>query len=385
MKKLTFTVAMVILAMLSFTSCEDSIVSSDETIDLLPKATISGTVLAELNLQSDGLETVPEGTQLLVEVNYSDINPAASAGKWMDTIQVSADGKYSVQVPTDANGVSVSISPFTFEAEQTQKYTEVNYTTIKKVYSASLYSLTISAGNDTIQNISYTAANEPTFAYKVTLTGKCQANLSAETPGLENAPNGTVLNFYNNEWKDSVTVNNGTYTIMVPNTTIYCNAKFTQLKSVWNTNLISYQNISYKYTINSLSITPSSSVNTLALSFGEGEDQTVDSSPNTTTLSGTATAESDATLSGTENMPDGTKIYFEDDSKTWGATATVSSGKYSVSIPRSTTGIYTINYSINYNANKRTSSTSVSVYNFTGSGSLSTTSISTKTLNIIAN
>ena len=116
MRKLFFTVVVAMFSLLHFTSCEEMIVSSDQTIDLAPKATLSGDVLAELNLQSSGMEAVPAGTELLVEVNYADINPA-STGKWMDTIQVSADGKYSVQVPADADGVSVAVTPFSFESD----------------------------------------------------------------------------------------------------------------------------------------------------------------------------------------------------------------------------------------------------------------------------
>lgn len=381
MKKLFFATAVALLAMLGFTSCEEMIVSTDQTIDLAPKATISGNVLAELNLQSSGMEAVPAGTQLLVEVAYADINPA-STGKWMDTIQVSADGKYSVQVPADADGVSVTVTPFNFEADQRQNYSETNYSTIKKAFKAIAFVQAIRSGQSVIKDITYTASDLPTFAYKVTISGKCTANLSAETPGLENAPNGTVIVFYTNDWVDSTTVTNGKYSINAPSKAVTCKSQFIRLKKVWNSTLQSYQDISYKYSYLA-TYTPTSSTNTYDIDFGEGADQTIDPAPNTTTLSGAATADSDLTVTGREPMPNGTKIYFEDAGKTWGAVATVADGKYSVQIPRSSLGINTITYQVNYNANRKTT-TSTTIYNFSGSGNINTTSAATKTQEIIA-
>lgn len=383
MKKVIFLAAMSLLALLALTSCEENVVSTPVSVDLVPKAKISGRASAELNLQTAGFEAAPAGTELFVEVNYNGINADVTSGKWMDTIVVDANGMYEIDVPADANGVTVTISPTSFEADQVQNYTAY-FKVIKKVYSLNSFTVNISSGNQKTVNFTYGVGDEVTFVDKVSITGKCLANLSAETPGLENAPNGTVLNFFTNDWKDSVAVNNGTYTIVVPNKTVNCKAQFTRLKKVWNSTLLNYQEISYKYTVNT-AFTPNASINTFDISFGEGDDQTVDPSPNTTTLSGTATADSDLTVSGNENMPDGTKIYFEDATKTWGAIATVAAGRYSVLIPRNTTGVSTINYQVNYNANKRTSPTAVSVYNFVGSGSTSTTSASTKTLNITAN
>ena len=273
MRKLFFTVVVAMFSLLHFTSCEEMIVSSDQTIDLAPKATLSGDVLAELNLQSSGMEAVPAGTELLVEVNYADINPA-STGKWMDTIQVSADGKYSVQVPADADGVSVAVTPFSFESDQRQNYSEANYSTIKKAFKAIAFVQPIRSGQSVVRDITYTASDLPTFAYKVAISGKCTANLSAETPGFENAPNGTVIVFYTNDWVDSTTVTNGKYAINAPNKTVTCKSQFVRLKRVWNSTLQNYQDISYKYSYLA-TYTPTSSTNTYDVDFGEGKDQTI--------------------------------------------------------------------------------------------------------------
>jgi len=383
MKKLFFAAAMALIAMLSFTSCEEMIVSSNQTIDLVPKATITGVVTAELNLQSVGAEFVPEGTQLLVEVPYSDIN-TGSIGKWMDTVIVAADGKYSVAVPTDADGVTVTITPFAFEAEQTQNYEETNYPKIKMLFKATAVVINdFKSGNSIPKNIVYVASNLPTFNYKVMLSGKCTANLNAETLGMENAPNGTVIVFYTNDWVDSTTITNGNYSINIPYKTVMYKSQFIKNKRVWNSTTLSYQEISYKYTKSS-TFTPTSPTNTFDINFGEGEDQTIDPSPNTTTLSGLATADSDLTVSGRESMPEGTKIYFEANDKSWGAIATVTGGKYSVLIPRNTLNIFSITYQVNYNANRKTTPTSTAIYNFIGTGNISTTSAATKTQEIIA-
>ncbi len=73
MKKVIFLAAMSLLALLALTSCEENVVSTPVSVDLVPKAKISGRASAELNLQTAGLEAAPAGTELFVEVNYNGI------------------------------------------------------------------------------------------------------------------------------------------------------------------------------------------------------------------------------------------------------------------------------------------------------------------------
>ena len=336
MKKLFFTAAVVVFTMLSFTSCEEMIVSTDETIDLAPKATLTGNVLAELNLQSSGMEAVPAGTELLVEVNYSDINPA-SAGKWMDTIQVSADGKYSVQVPADANGVNVSILPFAFVADQTQVYGSMA-NKVTKTYSVTAASVkAISGGQSIMLDITYdkiTAA--PSFVDKVKITGAFTANLNQELGGNENVPNGTVINFYNNSWKDSAVVTSGKYSISVPKgVSLTVKSKFNYSKKVWNQTTSTYSNVNYEFKYDALRTfnTMDEVVDIVAANSGEGTDLTV--YPIVSAVTGTAKADLDENFNGLENMPNGTVIKFwTTTAPVWGVNVTVTGGQYTVNAPK---------------------------------------------------
>lgn len=353
MRKTILSVVAAVFVVLSFTACEEMIVSNDETIDLVPKATLAGTVTAELNLQSNGLEFVPAGTQLLVEVNYSDIN-VASAGKWVDTIQVNADGKYSVQVPTDANGVTVTITPFVFEADQTQPYgsllSKVKMTYAKNTAVAKLISL----GQSVVLDIQYdklTAA--PSYVDKVKISGKFQANLNQETAGLENVPNGTVINFFNTSWKDSAVVTNGTYTMLIPKgISVNLKSKFTYSKKVWNLTTSSYTNVNYEYKYDATRTfsTMDEVVDIVALNSGEGTDLTI--YPTISQVSGTAQADLDESINGLESMPNGTVVKFwTTTTPIWGVTATVSAGRYSISAPKN----QTVYWSTKFNAVKKVS------------------------------
>ncbi|MDP4240440.1 MAG: hypothetical protein Q8904_13315 [Bacteroidota bacterium] len=385
MKKTRLFSALAILALVGLTSCDKDILSSPVYVDNLPKASISGYVTAEMNLQTDGSEFVPVGTKLFVEVNYSDLNNAAT-GKWKDTVTVAENGKYQVAVPANGEGVTVTITPFAFEADQTQAYGAL-YKSIKKAFSTNPTSFTIRSGQAVSKDLTYTANDLPNFTDKVSISGKVQANLNAEIVGLENVPNGTVINFYNSGWKDSVIVQNGTYSIVVPKgEIIYWKSDFKYAKHVWNTNIASpsdskYQDINYEYTISGSS---SFFVNTTTndLSAGEGMDLTVDPNANIVQVSGNATAELNVTTPGYENIPDGTKITFYALDNSWGEATTVTGGKYSISVPKNKTIVYyaTFVYNKVLTVNPTTNSTTT----YTLNGTISATSSSSFTYNMTA-
>lgn len=388
MKKNRFLSGLAVLALVGLTSCEKDVVSSPMYVDNLPKASISGYVTSEMNFQSDGSEFVPVGTKLLVEVNYSDLNSAAT-GKWKDTVTVGADGKYQAAVPANGSGVTVTITAFAFEANQVQPYGAF-YPTIKKSYSAAaIVLLTVRSGQALSKDITYTASNLPYFTDKVSVSGKAQANLDASIVGLENVPNGTLINFFNSGWKDSVTVQNGTYSIVVPNgEAISWKSKFTKTKHVWVTNNTSpsqsgYQDVNYQYTINGTSTFVSNTL-TNDLSAGEGVDLTVDPNANVVLLSGSATAELDLTNPGNESIPDGITITFYALDSSWGGTAIVSNGKYNISIPRNKAVGYYATFVYNKRLTATTFASTTYTLNSTSSGSIPSTSASTLIFPMIA-
>lgn len=363
MKKLFFATAVAIFAMLSFTSCEEMIVSTDETIDLAPKATITGVVTAELNLQSARAEFVPAGTLLLVEVAYSDINPG-SVGKWMDTIAVVADGKYSVAVPTDANGVNVTITPFAFVADQIQPFGSLAAKVSKTYSAAATIIINFKSGESRPQDITYNILTDaPSYIDKVRITGKFTANLNQETGGYENVPNGTVINFSKSTWKDSAIVTNGSYTMLVPKSLsvidkVTIKSKFIYSKKVWNSTTNTYVNVNHEYkydndrifnTMDEVFDIVSNNSNAPA---GEGSDLTV--YPIVSAVTGTAKADLDENFNGLENMPNGTIIKFwTTTAPIWGVNVTVSGGQFTVNAPKN----QTVYWSTKFNASKKVAMT----------------------------
>lgn len=382
MKKTSLFSVVAIFALVSLSSCEKEMVSSPIYVNKLPQANISGYVTAEMNLQTAGAEYVPAGTQLFVEVGYGGLNPSAT-GSWKDTVSVSATGEYKLAVPASSSGVTVSITPISFEADQVQAYGAF-FPKVKKNYAAAKTTFTITAGsNVTGKNIVYNPADLPTFTDKVSVSGKVQANLDAAIAGLENVPNGTVVNFTcsSTPWKDSVVVQNGNYTIIVPKgPSITWTVKFKYNKNTWITSSLSFDNSkSYEYSMTS-SASFSSVTTDYNLSAGEGT--VVDLTPTIVTVSGTAKADLDLMQAGTENMPDGTKITFYAADNSWAGTANVTNGSFAINMPRNTL----IYYSCSFTATKRTSST-VTVPNtlYTiGTGlSFYSSSSSTQTLPVI--
>jgi len=383
MKKTKLFSIMAILALISLSSCNnEEVVSSPIYVDNLPKADISGYVTAEMNLQSDGAEFVPEGTQLFVEVNYSDLNSSAT-GKWKDTVSVTSSGQYEVGIPANGSGVTVTITPLTFEANQEQAYGSF-HNQINKIYSTSPIILTsVRAGQTLKSNITYSPSDLPNFTDKVSISGNAQANLDASIVGLENIPNGTVINFYNSTWKDSVAVQNGTYSIIVPkNSLIYWKSIFKYSKNVWSSTTLSFDNShTYEYTITGSNTFTTNTTN-VDLTAGEGTDTWVDPLANVVQVSGSALADLDLTVSGLENIPDGVKITFYATDNSWGGTAIVSGGKYSINIPRNTLVYYsgTFNY---YKITTTTTTTTTTVLTtYTISGSIPSTSNSTLSNNV---
>ena len=384
MSKLNFLSIIAMVSLLGFGSCKnDDLVSSPVSVDKMPKAIITGYVTAETNLQSVGAEVAPAGTKLLVELNYADINGAAT-GKWQDSVTIDANGKYTLHVPADANGVNVTITPVPFEANQTQAFGAF-YPQVKKSYTGVAAVIAIRSGQTLTSDFVFAPANLPTFTDRVNVSGKAQADLSDETVGLENLPNGTIIRFYNATWKDSVAVQNGLYSINVPKgVAVNWEAKFTYSKKVWvndvDPTLSAYQNINYEYTFTGVK-TFNAKAEDEDVTAGVGTDLTVDPNVNVVLLSGTATAELDASTAGLEKMPNGTKIYFY--TNTWGATATVADGKYSVSIPKNTL----VSYDINFTANNKVLTGLVYAnvsYNYAKSATIPATGAKTLTSNLSA-
>ncbi|MDD2635278.1 MAG: hypothetical protein PHW82_07240 [Bacteroidales bacterium] len=117
--------------LLTFTGCKE-----EETVtEPLPMVTVSGTVKADMNLATAGLEAVPNGTKIVFRINSQDLVQTPIAGYTYEVLQYEAivtDGKYTIQLPTTVHtAVPVVITPVDFQANQTQadnSFKEVTYT-----------------------------------------------------------------------------------------------------------------------------------------------------------------------------------------------------------------------------------------------------------------
>ena len=383
MKRTNYFSALAILALICFNGCKDEpvVVSSEVTVATNDSATISGYVTAELNLQSAGYEAVPAGTSVLVSLPYSQLNTTAT-GSWLKTVSVGANGKYSVKVPTNSKGVTVTITPSAFDYEQTQAYASgATVPKLQLTYSVASSTISVISGQSLNNDIRYTTTtNIAVGVPKINIAGKAQADLDASIIGLENLPDGTKIIFTATGWADSTIVSSGRYSISVPKGSVisWSINKIISTK-VWSPNSLDPSQSTYITYDKTYSITNSNifNANNLALDITpSGSAVSVDPSTSTT-VSGYARAELDLSSTGLEYLPSGSKIYFY--TSTWGATATVSSGgSFNVVVPFGTT----VNYYTKITANQTSQSSLQYAHTFELTGSFSSTTLSYLSLTV---
>ncbi len=385
MKKMNYLSIFGLLAVISFSSCKDEpiVVSSAVTVATKDSATISGYVTAELNLQSAGFEAVPAGTSLLVSLPYSDLNSSAT-GNWQKTITVGADGKYSVKVPTNTKGVTVKITALDFDFDQIQAYVPgAIIPNLKLTYSIASNTNNVVSGQSINNDIVY--ANTAGVAIgtpKVNISGKAQADLDASIIGLENLPDGIKIIFTAAGWADSTSVTGGRYSISVPKGSIvsWSINKIISTK-VWKANSLNPSQSVYELQDKKYSINGSNGFAANNLGFNittSGNGSTISEPFLTNTVSGTAKAELDGTLAGLENLADGTLIYFY--TSTWGATATVSNGSYTINVPIDSA----INYYIQFVSNQKNGSGVITSHTFQANSFFNVGTVKTAIQNITA-
>jgi len=364
MKKVNYLSVIGLLAVICFSSCKDEpvVVSSAVTVATKDSATISGYLTAELNLQSAGLEAVPTGTSVLVSLPYSQLNSSAT-GSWLKTVTVGTDGKFSVKVPTNSKGVTVTIKPSDFEFNQIQAYVSgAIVPNLKLTYSIGSSSIVAVSGQSLNNDIVYTGISGIAIGVaRINISGKAQADLDASIIGLENLPDGTKIIFTSTGWADSTSITAGKYTMAVPKGVAvkWSINKIINIK-VWSSNssnpsLSSYINIDQLFTISGSNLF---SANSLSADITPSGSTVMIPTPLTTNVSGYATVELDLSVNGLENIPTGTKIYFY--SSTWGDNATVTNGNYNIKVPAGTT----INYYIQFSANQKSQSGVLNTHTF---------------------
>lgn len=267
--------SMMLLATMLY-SCDKEIETSPVTVDLTQTATLEMYVYADLDQTNWGKEPVAAGVKVILTIPYSDLGLGGSQN-WIDTVETDAAGKIITSVPADANGVTVTIAPVDFVANQTQPLT-ASFTTIQKVFkkTGTAQTVKLNTADLKVQLVEYNATETfSDFDDFVTISGKAFANLDNEQTGNENAPLVKVI-FSCPGWSKEITLTKPAvytiYSIEVPNNqTISYKFDFTYDKKVvdpndatkWVTQLFRYNktNTLNKYTENTEGIN---------LDFGDG-------------------------------------------------------------------------------------------------------------------
>jgi hypothetical protein len=224
--KLLYAFMFVLVAVL--TSCDKDVETSSLTVDNFPKATITGYVYASLDLTNYGDETAPEGTEVIITIPYSDFEGLGnSSGNYMVTTKLDANGSFTIEVPADADGVSVTAKTVNFVYDQVQAYSS-QQTTVSKKYPSATLSFSVKSNDVQVQRVTVgdpEAIVDPENVY--TLKGYVYAAINDTTSATELVTNQSII-FYTTGWNKTITTGaDGSYTISnVPEATISIDYKF---------------------------------------------------------------------------------------------------------------------------------------------------------------
>lgn len=139
-----------------------------ETSRNVPKATISGTLWADLDVGSDalGYESVPSGIKVIARVWAPDLATGINNDRIPQTYllfegQTNGSGEYSIDVDASTQGMNVTLFPDDFLYDQKQGLHPIDSTVlppIRRVYSAGTHVVSVIAGGNTIRDIAYSAS-----------------------------------------------------------------------------------------------------------------------------------------------------------------------------------------------------------------------------------
>ncbi|MGC8802782.1 MAG: hypothetical protein ACP5PS_03285 [Bacteroidales bacterium] len=231
------------------TSCDKEVESSALVVNLSRTVTVKGYVYAELNNRSAGLEFAPAGTLIYCSVPYGDLNPAAGAGKWTDTVRVDENGQFSIAVPVDDNGVTLTIEAEAFEYNQIQPF-GANSNTIRKFYTAAPVVRNISTTQVPVIEVFYAATTPASYVEKVKINVTVEAELNNSIAGNEPVAKQKIT-LHNADWAQEYTTDeNGKFTAVVPaNQNIFYTISFVYAKTVPDGG--GYKEENYKYEVKS--------------------------------------------------------------------------------------------------------------------------------------
>ena len=339
MRKIAFKVfgMLVLLSAGFFTSCTDDIVTSELKIDDSQKATVKVWVFAELDRNNTALDYVPNGTKVLVSVENSDLNSAASSGSWSEVATVNS-GYIEISVPSKSDGVTVTLQAEDFMYDQVQQQgTGVEKVpTLYKHSGTNLYS--VKTGQTVMSEIIYQNNSSSSVVETGTIKVFVYAELDKTKLGMEFAPDGTnVIISTGNSWSKMVQVKNGFVELEVPATSSGVNVNIQPLEFIFNQvqsfasnsdpilKLFKFNGINGSiYSLKS-NETRIHEVEYMATNYGR--------IPETVEIKFVAYADLDATEWGSTLVPSGTQITLYNEG--WAHTVTVGQdGKFEANVPK---------------------------------------------------
>lgn len=199
---------------LLFSGCDDEVVNSELILDIEKVANIEVALLAEMDRTSLGLEKVPNGTKVVFSINYSEFNPNASTGKWVQSTEVS-NGIVSMEVPTNNNGVNVRIDFAPFVYDQVQQFGSPQNTS-SQLYTADYIMVNTLPEQDYVRQVTYGSTDFGDNTPSISKTFKAQY-INDILGEVKNVPQGTTIRMYTYSWTTTADVNSdGKFTATVP-------------------------------------------------------------------------------------------------------------------------------------------------------------------------
>lgn len=224
MKHLNFY-ALLVGAIFFTAACDKDVDSTSLKVDLARTISVKGYVYANTNDTKAGFEKAPEGTEVILSVNYSDLG-STSVGKWIDTVRVDANGQFTSLVPVDDNGVTLNVDPQPFEANQIFYGSTLNDTKMKIFYAATK-TFPLSTSVNEIVQVTYSDKGYSSTVAMAPLTLTIEAEYDETVIGFDVAAAQEVI-LSANGWAEKLSTNSdGKISTQVPaNENIYITCNF---------------------------------------------------------------------------------------------------------------------------------------------------------------
>lgn len=235
------------MALFFNSSCDKEITKTAYSIDTTKTATIIIEAYANIDNSDVGNEAAPNGTKFITSVAKSDF-VSGNSTYITATHTITADGKITITVPVDDNGVTYTVTPQDFVYDQVQIQT--NYqNTIPKLFKSSAQSVYIRTGEVKALQFFFSENTQYDFNELINLSGFFTGNFN-DTTGTDTLKAAKSFIFYGSGWSTEVmSATDGSFSVDVPkNMNIYYNCDFVQNKWVLVDTVYQYKPYRYKVT-----------------------------------------------------------------------------------------------------------------------------------------